>query len=180
MTPSKTPGRLQALPLNFQTPYVQQYSLDIQQQITPTLMLDVGYFGDHGTHLLGILEINQPAPGAWVGKVQPSNSGSACLYPGSTTQQAFLNSTCDQRVEPDQAVSRILRDRCHAVDLQLELQLAAGEGDQAILGPDLHRRELHMVDATSPTPRRTTPELSRTSTTSTAIMAVPPLTVPTF
>ena len=95
-TPSKTPGRLQALPLNFKTPYVQQYSLDIQQEISPTLMLDVGYFGDHGTHLLGILEINQPAPGAWVGKVQPSNSGSACLYPGSTTQQAFLNSTCDQ------------------------------------------------------------------------------------
>jgi outer membrane receptor protein involved in Fe transport len=95
-TPSKTPGRLQALPLNFKTPYVQQYSLDIQQEISPTLMLDVGYFGDHGTHLLGILEINQPAPGAWVGIVQPSNSGSACLYPGSTTQQAFLNSTCDQ------------------------------------------------------------------------------------
>jgi Carboxypeptidase regulatory-like domain len=95
-TPSKTPGRIQALPLNFKTPYIQQYSLDIQQEIASTLMLDVGYFGDHGTHLLGILEINQPAPGAWVGKVQPANSGSACLYPGSTTQQAFLNSTCDQ------------------------------------------------------------------------------------
>ena len=61
-TPSSTPGRIQALPLNYKTPYIQQYSLDIQQQITPTLMLDVGYFGDHGTHLLGILEINQPGP----------------------------------------------------------------------------------------------------------------------
>jgi hypothetical protein len=28
--------------------------------------------------------------------VLPANSGSACLYPGSTTQQAFLNSTCDR------------------------------------------------------------------------------------
>jgi outer membrane receptor protein involved in Fe transport len=95
-TPSKTPGRLQALPLNYKTPYTQQYSLDIQQELAPTFMLDVGYFGTHGTHLLGILELNQPAPGAWVGKVMPANSGSACLYPGSTTQQAFLNSTCDQ------------------------------------------------------------------------------------
>ncbi len=95
-TPSSTPGRLQALPLNFKTPYIQQYSLDVQQELSPTFMLDVGYFGTHGTHLLGILEINQPAPGAWVGKVQPANSGSACLYPGSTTQQAFLNSTCDR------------------------------------------------------------------------------------
>ncbi len=108
-TPSSTPGRLQALPLNYKTPYVQQYSLDIQQQITPTLMLDVGYFGDHGTHLLGILEINQPVPGAWVGKVSPLNATptadpnkNSCLYPGTggttgiTAIPAFLNSTCDR------------------------------------------------------------------------------------
>ena len=92
---STTPGRVQAVPTNYQTPYVQQYSLDLQQEITPTLLMDVGYFGDHGTHLLGALEINQPAPGAWVGKVQPSNSGSACIDP-DTNQQSFLNSTCDR------------------------------------------------------------------------------------
>lgn len=92
---STTPGRVQAVPTDYKTPYVQQYSLDIQQQITPTLMLDVGYFGDHGTHLLGALEINQPAPGAWVGKVQPSSSGSACIDP-DTNKQSFLNSTCDR------------------------------------------------------------------------------------
>ena len=92
---STTPGRIQAVPINYKTPYVQQYSLDIQQQITPSFMLDVGYFGDHGTHLLGALEINQPAPGAWVGKVQPSNSGSSCID-SDTGQQSFLNSTCDR------------------------------------------------------------------------------------
>jgi hypothetical protein len=92
---STTPGRIQAVPTNYKTPYVQQYSLDIQQQITPSFMLDVGYFGDHGTHLLGALEMNQPAPGAWVGKVQPSNSGSPCIDT-DTGQQSFLNSTCDR------------------------------------------------------------------------------------
>lgn len=92
---STTPGRVQAVPVDYKTPYVQQYSLDIQQQITPSFMLDVGYFGDHGTHLLGAVEINQPAPGAWVGKVQPSSSGSACINP-DTNQQSFLNSTCDR------------------------------------------------------------------------------------
>ncbi|GGA67983.1 hypothetical protein GCM10011507_19320 [Edaphobacter acidisoli] len=92
---SSTPGRIQAIPVDYKTPYVQQYSLDIQQQITPTMMMDVGYFGDHGTHLLGALNMNQPAPGAWVGKVQPSNSGSACIDP-DTGQQSFLNSTCDR------------------------------------------------------------------------------------
>jgi len=92
---STTPGRIQAVPLHYKTPYVQQYSLDLQQQITPTLILDVGYFGDHGTHLLGAEEINQPVPGAWAGKVQPSNSGSACVDP-DTGKQSFLNSTCDR------------------------------------------------------------------------------------
>ena len=92
---STTPGRVQGVPIDYKTPYVQQYSMDIQQQLTPTFMLDVGYFGDHGTHLLGAEEINQPAPGSWVGKVQPSNSGSACIDT-DTGQQSFLNSTCDR------------------------------------------------------------------------------------
>jgi hypothetical protein len=92
---STTPGRAQAVPINFKTPYVQQYSLDIQQQLAPSFMLDIGYFGDHGTHLLGAVEINQPAPGAWVGQVQPSNSGSTCIDP-DTGAQSFLNSTCDR------------------------------------------------------------------------------------
>ena len=92
---SSTPGRVQALPLTYKTPYVQQYSLDIQQAITPTLLLDLGYFGDHGTHLLGAENIDQPVAGAWVGKVQPTNSGSACVDP-DTGQQSFLNSTCER------------------------------------------------------------------------------------
>jgi hypothetical protein len=53
-------------PVNYHTPYAQQYSLDLQQAITSTLMLDVGYFGDHGTHLLGRLDLNQLKPGAFL------------------------------------------------------------------------------------------------------------------
>jgi hypothetical protein len=94
-TPSATPGRLQALPLDYHTPYTQQYSLDIQQELSPTFMMDIGYFGTHSTHLLGIEEINQPVPGGWVGKVTPTTASASCLYPGTTTP-AFLNSTCDR------------------------------------------------------------------------------------
>jgi hypothetical protein len=57
---------LAGTPVNYHTPYSQQYSLDVQQAITPTLILDVGYFGDHGTHLLGRLDINQLKPGAFL------------------------------------------------------------------------------------------------------------------
>jgi hypothetical protein len=103
---SSTPGRVQAVPLDYKTPYVQQFSLDIQQQISPTFMLDIGYFGDHGTHLLGAEELNQPKPGAWQGVVTPltknsSPTATTCDYPGTggTTGvpavAAFMSSTCD-------------------------------------------------------------------------------------
>jgi Carboxypeptidase regulatory-like domain/TonB-dependent Receptor Plug Domain/TonB dependent receptor len=96
---SKSPGRVQAIPLNYKTPYVQQYSLDVQQQVTPTFMFDIGYFGDHGTHLMGGLDINEPLPGSWVGKVSASNSSpsstpsTVCVDP-DTNAPAFLNGTC--------------------------------------------------------------------------------------
>jgi hypothetical protein len=61
-----TPPALHASPLIYKTPYVQQFSLDVQRAITPSMTLDVGYFGDHGTHLQGLLDINEVRPGAFV------------------------------------------------------------------------------------------------------------------
>lgn len=87
---SKTPGWIRALPLTYNSPYVQQFSLDLQQQVTPTFMFDVGYFGDHGTHLMGGEDINEPKPGSWVGKVSPV---STCIDP-DTNAPAFLNASC--------------------------------------------------------------------------------------
>jgi hypothetical protein len=60
------PPSLRATPVVFQTPYVQQFSLDVQQAVTPTMTLDVGYFGDHGTHLQGVVDLNEAYPGAFV------------------------------------------------------------------------------------------------------------------
>jgi hypothetical protein len=62
---NRTPPPLRGSPLNYQTPYVQQFSADIQQAITPTMTLDVGYYGDHGTHLQGVLDINEVRPGSF-------------------------------------------------------------------------------------------------------------------
>jgi Carboxypeptidase regulatory-like domain len=88
-----TPGRLQAIPLKYLSPYVQQYSLDVQHQITPSFFVDLGYFGDHGVHLLGGENINQPKPGAWMGVVTPTSASSGCVLNG---QPAMLTSTCDR------------------------------------------------------------------------------------
>jgi hypothetical protein len=59
------PPTLHGSPLIYQTPYVQQFSLDLQQEITPTMMLDVGYVGEHGDHLQGAVDINEVRPGAF-------------------------------------------------------------------------------------------------------------------
>ena len=94
-SPSTTPGRLQALPIHYHTPYVQQFSLDVQQAVTPTFLLDVGYFGTTGIHLLGLVDVDEPQPGSYVGKVSPLNYSSTCVYPGTTTP-AFISTACDR------------------------------------------------------------------------------------
>jgi Carboxypeptidase regulatory-like domain/TonB dependent receptor len=70
----------------FHTPYAQQYSVDIQQQITPSLTMDVGYVGSHDTHLLGYIDINSLPVGA---------AKAAGLVPAagitSSTQTKILN-----------------------------------------------------------------------------------------
>ncbi|HKV41191.1 MAG TPA: TonB-dependent receptor, partial [Blastocatellia bacterium] len=44
---------------NFREPYVQDWNLNIQREITPTLSLMVGYFGSKGTHLRIARNINE-------------------------------------------------------------------------------------------------------------------------
>jgi len=75
-----TPLRIQAVPSNYRTPYTQQFSLDVQRQITPRTMVDIGYVANVSTHLIGGLNINQLMPGAWVGKVSPGQ----LLYPAGS------------------------------------------------------------------------------------------------
>ena len=62
---SLAPSALYATPLIYTTPYVQQFSVDVQRSLGPTMMVDVGYFGDHGTHLQGRVDINENMPGAF-------------------------------------------------------------------------------------------------------------------
>jgi hypothetical protein len=45
---------------NLRTPYVADWSLDIQRSLSSHLSLEIGYVGNHGTKLISALEINQP------------------------------------------------------------------------------------------------------------------------
>lgn len=47
----------------YKTPYVQQWSFEIQRQLMKDALFSIGYVGTKGTHLIGIVDINQVRPG---------------------------------------------------------------------------------------------------------------------
>ena len=88
---SGVPPSLYASPVIYKTPYVQQFSLDAQQAITSTMTLDVGYFGDHGTHLQGAVDVNEIRPGAFTQTSIGYNQVSGCSGFSSAACELPLN-----------------------------------------------------------------------------------------
>ena len=62
----------------------------MQTAITPTLLLDVGYFGDLGTHLQGKVDLNTLQPGAFAAAGLASNAVSGCT--------TFISQTCERQL----------------------------------------------------------------------------------
>jgi len=73
---SYSPKVLRGTPMQYQTPYSQQWSFEIQNQFDSKTILNVGYVGTKGTHLLGYIDINEVQPGlAWSsGLVSPGTA----------------------------------------------------------------------------------------------------------
>jgi hypothetical protein len=64
---TQTPQSINArMPINYMSPYSQQWSLDVQHQFAQSWFADIGYFGSNGIHLPGIIDPNQPAPSAYL------------------------------------------------------------------------------------------------------------------
>jgi len=61
-TPGGTPsGNIFAINRNLPTPYMENYNLNVQQQISSKVVLQVGYVGAQGHRLLHYLDVNQPS-----------------------------------------------------------------------------------------------------------------------
>jgi hypothetical protein len=69
------PPVLTGVDTNWHQPYVQEWSLDIQREVLPRLLVDVGYYGNKGTHLLGDVDINEPPIGLAATALAPFVSG---------------------------------------------------------------------------------------------------------
>jgi hypothetical protein len=71
---------------DWKTPYMQHWSLDVQHQFGKNTVLDVGYYGSKGTHLIGIVDLNLLPPGAAENLQCPVGSSTtgtvACKTPG--------------------------------------------------------------------------------------------------
>ncbi len=59
-SPSSSAPNIFVTPRDFRTPYVQNFNLNVQQQITQTAALEVGYVGSKGTRLVRLFDQNQP------------------------------------------------------------------------------------------------------------------------
>lgn len=60
--PLPTPASALSFQRNLRTPYVQQWSFNVERALGASRMFEIGYVGSKGTRLIGARDINQPAP----------------------------------------------------------------------------------------------------------------------
>ncbi|MFN2481176.1 MAG: carboxypeptidase regulatory-like domain-containing protein [Pyrinomonadaceae bacterium] len=92
-TPSATVfSRVRGVQTNFQTPYTQHWSLDVQRQLTQKTVMTVGYYGSKGTHLPGLVDLNLLPPGFALTQNCRSNAtaGSTTIVPCQQRGIAFV------------------------------------------------------------------------------------------
>ena len=81
---------------NFRPGYVQSFDLNVQHSFTPSLVLQVGYVGTKGTHLLGLFDINPGALGALNTPVGYNSNSCSPLYSGAAPGQPGNNLQCSR------------------------------------------------------------------------------------
>ena len=81
-----SPCPIMTVDRNLTTPYVWNWTLNIQHAFTQNLSLEAAYVGNHGSNLTGIRDINQPPVGSGWTTNQPGSAGTltACLASAST------------------------------------------------------------------------------------------------
>jgi hypothetical protein len=72
-------------PTNWHLPYSQMYNLDFQEQLTTSTMLDIGYYGSLGRHLVGVVDVNMPHVGDFL------NAGISAPFVGTFSNLEMLN-----------------------------------------------------------------------------------------
>lgn len=90
---------LRGLQADWNTPYVQHWTLDVQHQLFKRTLVSVGYYGSKGVHLIGAFELNEVPPGKALSTQCATGASTtptvACMVAGtaffSTAQSAILD-----------------------------------------------------------------------------------------
>jgi len=80
---------------NFRPSYTQSLDLNVQHSFTPSVILQVGYVGTKGTHLMGLFDINPAEPGT-AGLPDPNLTRPYYTPPGTTVAGKFPFSVIDE------------------------------------------------------------------------------------
>src|SRR6202167_3422060 len=92
-----SPCPIMSVARNITTPYVWNWTLNLQHAFSPNLSLEVGYVGNHGSNLTGIRDINQPP----VGSGWPAAAIAACISSGySDPVNCAPDTAAEQAAEP--------------------------------------------------------------------------------
>jgi hypothetical protein len=76
-------GQLRGVQYDWNTPYVQHWSLDVQHQFGKDTLVTVGYFGSKGVHLTGILDLNLLPPGKALNTTTCGTGNNSITSPGA-------------------------------------------------------------------------------------------------
>ena len=79
-----TPLGLHATQLPANVPYAQQWNFTVERRFAKTILVSVAYVGSKGTHLLGIVDINEAYPGVALANGLHNTSGTGANAPGTT------------------------------------------------------------------------------------------------
>jgi hypothetical protein len=93
------PCPIMSVDRNIKTPYVWDWTLNVQHAFTPNLSVEVAYVGNHGSRLTGIRDINQPPVGSGWG-TGPTGELTLCL------QSAPLYNNCAADANGGEEASR--------------------------------------------------------------------------
>ncbi len=83
--PPGSPCPIMSVDRNLTTPYVWNWTLNLQHAFTPNVSMEMAYVGNRGSNLVGIRDINQPPVGSGWTTNQPGSAGTltACLASAS-------------------------------------------------------------------------------------------------
>ncbi len=80
---STVAANLRAVQADWKTPYLQHWSLDVQQQLTSNTVVTAGYYGSKGVNQIGAFELNLLPPGYAIDR-----GPTGCAVGASTTPTA--------------------------------------------------------------------------------------------